>query len=98
MGKEERLISKHIFAHFPLSCGYQSKLAFKFAYKFGVKNIFLEVFRQLSSKVFDVKAQLGTHAFYGMGLTFFKCTLISQPFGTLFFDIFSSSSKLFIQF
>ncbi len=27
--KEERLISKHIFAHFPLSCGYQSKLLLK---------------------------------------------------------------------
>jgi hypothetical protein len=56
------------------------------------------VFRQLSSKVFDVKAQLGPHAFYGMGLTFFKCTLISQPFGTLFFDIVSFSFKLGIQF
>ena len=35
MGKKERLISKHTFAHFLLSCGYCSKLAFKFAYKFG---------------------------------------------------------------
>lgn len=75
MGKEERLISKHILAHFPLSCGYQSKLAFKFAYKFGVKVVFLEVFRKLSSKVFDVKAQLGPHAFYGMGLTFLNAPL-----------------------
>jgi len=98
MGKEDRLISKHTFARIPLSCGYQSKLAFKFAYKFGVYYIFLGVFRQLSSKVFDVKAQLGPHAFYGMGLTFFKFTLISQPFGTLFLDIVSSSLKLCIQF
>ena len=36
---------------------------------------FLEVFRKLSSKVFDVKAQLGPHAFYGMGLTFLNAPL-----------------------
>ena len=42
---------------------------------------FLEVFRQLSSKVVDVKAQLGPHALYGMGLTFLNAPLSPNHLG-----------------
>jgi hypothetical protein len=62
------------------------------------KIFFLEVFGQLSSKVFYVKAQLGPHAFYGMGLTFLNAPLSPNHLDPYSFDIVSSSLKLCIQF
>ena len=53
-GKEADKLA-HLFAQFILSCGYCSKLSFNFAHKFVGKKKFIEVFRQLSLKVFDVK-------------------------------------------
>ena len=43
------------------------------------KTYFFEVFRQLSSKVFYVKVQLGPHALHGMGLTFLNAPISTNP-------------------